>query len=41
VDISLQATATVAAGQAIDIRWKIDMGTITLKNRILTLINVR
>jgi hypothetical protein len=41
VDISLQAIATVAAGQAIDIRWKIDVGTITLKNRILTLINVR
>ena len=41
VDISLQAIATVAAGQAIDIRWKIDAGTITLKNRIVTLINVR
>jgi hypothetical protein len=41
VDISLQAIASVAAGQAIDVRWKIDEGTLTLKNRILTLISVR
>ncbi|WP_417961768.1 ice-binding family protein [Flavobacterium sp. LB1P62] len=41
VDISLQAIANVIAGQAIDIRWKINMGTVTLKNRILTLIKVQ
>jgi hypothetical protein len=41
VDISLQAIASVTAGQAIDVRWKIDEGTLTLKNRILTLISVR
>ncbi len=41
VDISLQAIATVAAGQAIDIRWKVDQGTITLANKILTLISVQ
>ena len=40
-DISLQAIATVAAGQAIDIRWKVDLGTITLTNKIFTLVNLR
>lgn len=39
--ISLQSMATVTAGQPIDIRWKIDVGPLTLGNRILTLINVR
>lgn len=39
--MSLQAIATVLAGQPIDIRWKIDVGPLTLGNRILTLINVR
>lgn len=41
VDIALQTIATVNAGQAIDVRWKVDSGTITLKNRILTLVNVQ
>lgn len=36
--MSLQAIATVLAGQKIDIRWKIDAGPLTLGNRILTLI---
>ena len=40
VDISLQAIVTIAAGQVVDIRWSIDSGSITLKNRILTIINV-
>ena len=40
-DISLQAIATVAAGQPIDIRWKVETGTTTLANRILTIIKVR
>ncbi|TDD93541.1 ice-binding family protein [Flavobacterium cellulosilyticum] len=41
IDISLQTIATVASGQNIDIRWNCDSGKITLKNRILTVINVR
>ena len=41
VDVSLQAIANVIAGQTIDVRWKINTGKVTLKNRILTLINVR
>jgi hypothetical protein len=40
-EISLQAIATVAAGQSIDVRWKTNTGILTLDNRILTLINVR
>lgn len=39
--ISLQAIATVLAGQPIDVRWKIDVGPLTLGNRILTLIKVQ
>jgi Ice-binding-like len=41
VDVSLQAIATVGVGQNIDVRWNCDSGKITLKNRILTIINVR
>jgi hypothetical protein len=41
VDIALQAITTLTAGQAIDIRWRVDQGTITLANKILTLISVR
>jgi hypothetical protein len=41
VDVTLQAIATVASGQNIDVRWNCDSGKITLKNRILTIINVR
>ena len=40
-EVSLQGIATVASGEAIDIRMKIDAGTIKLQNRIFTLINVR
>jgi hypothetical protein len=40
-EISLQGIATVAEGETIDIRWKIDAGTVKLQNRILTLVNVR
>jgi len=39
--ISLQSVATVVAGQAIDIRYNIDVGPLTVGNRILTLVNVR
>ena len=41
VDISLQGIATVAEGEAIDIRWKTSLGILKLQNRILTLIEVR
>ena len=40
-DVTLQAIATVEAGQTIDIRWKTDQGGLTVGNRIITLINVR
>jgi len=36
--IAMQTLATVAAGQAIDVRVSVDLGTITTENRILTLI---
>ena len=39
-DVSLQGIATVTAGQTIDVRFKIDDGTVSLNNRILTLIKV-
>ena len=41
VDVSLQAIADVSIGQDIDVRWNIDVGTLKLGSRILTLINVR
>lgn len=40
-EVTLQAIATVASGQAIDIRWNVVGGTLKLENRILTLLNVR
>jgi hypothetical protein len=40
VDITLRTIATVAAGQTIEVRWRTDTGTLTLGNRILTLIKV-
>ena len=40
-EVTLQAIATVEAGQTIDIRWKTDQGGLTVGNRIVTLINVR
>jgi len=40
-EISLSAIATVGASESIDIRWKIDAGTIKFQNRILTLIAVK
>jgi hypothetical protein len=44
-DIALQATATVTAGEVIDLRWKIDEQTsdnkeVIVTNRILTLIKI-
>ncbi|MFE3847954.1 ice-binding family protein [Flavobacterium sp. LB3P45] len=41
VDVSLQAIATVLAGENIDVRWNTDSGSVKVNNRILTLINVR
>lgn len=40
-DISLQAIAEVVLGQTIDVRWKVETGTVTLFNRILTIENVK
>jgi hypothetical protein len=40
-DITLQAIATINAGQTIGIRWKTDQGGLTVGNRIFTLVNVR
>jgi hypothetical protein len=40
-EISLTAIAIVGDSEAIDIRWKVDAGTIKLQNRILTLIEVK
>jgi hypothetical protein len=39
--IALQAIATVTAGQAIDIRWKINLGILSMANRALTLIKLQ
>jgi hypothetical protein len=39
--VNLQTIATVAIGQTIDVRWKIDSGNVIIGNRILTLIKVR
>lgn len=41
IDISLQAIATVADGEAIDIRWKTDVSQLKMSKRILTLIKVK
>lgn len=41
VDVSLQAIATVAQGETIDVKWNIDAGTLSVKNRILTVIKVQ
>jgi hypothetical protein len=41
VDLTLQAIATVAQGETIDVRWNIDAGTLSAKNRILTIIKVQ
>jgi hypothetical protein len=38
--IPLQAVATVAAGQAIDVRSTVPIGTLDVANRILSLIQV-
>jgi hypothetical protein len=41
VDVTLQAIATVAQGETIDVKWNIDAGTLSAKNRILTIIKVQ
>jgi hypothetical protein len=41
VDVTLQGIATVAEGETIDVRWNIDAGTLSAKNRILTIIKVK
>lgn len=39
--VNLQTIATVATGQTIDVRCKLDSGNVVIGNRILTLIKVR
>ena len=39
--IALQAIATVTAGQVIDIRWKTNLGILSMINRALTLIKLQ
>ena len=39
--ITIQAIATVTAGQAIDIRWKTNLGILSMANRGLTLIKLQ
>jgi hypothetical protein len=39
--IALQAIATVTTGQAIDIRWKTNLGILSMANRALTLIKLQ
>ncbi|MFM2439764.1 MAG: hypothetical protein RLZ16_763, partial [Bacteroidota bacterium] len=40
-EINLQAIATVAAGENIEVRWKVDAGKVKLQNRIFTIQSVR
>ncbi|TLP80293.1 ice-binding family protein [Maribacter sp. ACAM166] len=40
VDVTLQAMATIAEGERIEARWSIDAGTLSVDNRVLTLIKV-
>lgn len=39
--IAIQAIGTVTAGQAIDIRWKTNIGVLSMSNRALTLIKLQ
>lgn len=40
-EINLQAIATVAAGENIEVRWNVDAGKVKLQNRIFTIQSVR
>jgi len=40
-EITLQALATIAEGENIDIRWNIDLGKVKMQNRIFTIQHVR
>jgi hypothetical protein len=40
-DVYLQAIVTITAGQIIDVRVKIDNGTVTLNNRILSFVKLQ
>jgi hypothetical protein len=40
-DISLQAISSITEGQTIDVRWNIDVGTVSLENRILSLVKIK
>jgi hypothetical protein len=38
--VSLQSIVTVTAGQSVAVKWKTNIGALTLGNRTLTLIKV-
>lgn len=38
--MTVQAIATVAAGDAIDIRWYVNEGEVIIGNRVLTVMSV-
>ena len=40
-EINLQALATISSSGSIEIRWNIDLGTVKMQNRILTIQQVR
>jgi hypothetical protein len=40
-EVTLQALATIAEGENIDIRWSIDLGKVKMQNRIFTIQHVR
>jgi len=40
-EINLQALATISSGGSIEVRWNIDLGTVKMQNRILTVQQVR
>jgi hypothetical protein len=40
-EVNLQAIATVATGENIEIRWNIDIGKVKMQNRIFTIQQVR
>jgi len=41
INLTLSAIATVLDGETITIKWKINAGTLTLANRVLTAIKVQ
>ena len=40
-DIDLQGIVEVADGEAINIRWRMDAGSVKIQNRIFTIMKVQ